>query len=283
MGNTWIFQAVPEEYDLLIVVPKKIHIGDSWRVTRFWRKIRKGDRLLFWQAGSGAGIYAIGKTSSVPYQRGKKWRVRVQYAEMLEKPVLKTMLKEHPLLKKLTILRQQRGTNFQVEPAEWMALDKVIRSRHPDIPDKLARAEQAAGVFNPKNKHDARKRIQASIFRRQGQPEFRRKLLRIYAGKCLLSDCNAEEALEAAHICPYRGTHTNHPENGLLLRSDLHTLFDLYLISIDASRKRLLLAPTLQRTCYAGLKGRKIRFPRNGPSIAALDQHRAEFERLRCR
>jgi HNH endonuclease len=34
------------------------------------------------------------------------------------------------------------------------------------------------------------------------------------------------DILEAAHISPYRGEEDNHPENGLLLRADLHTLFD---------------------------------------------------------
>jgi hypothetical protein len=32
--------------------------------------------------------------------------------------------------------------------------------------------------------------------------------------------------LEAAHITPYRGAATNTPSNGLLLRADVHTVFD---------------------------------------------------------
>ena len=32
---------------------------------------------------------------------------------------------------------------------------------------------------------------------------------------------------------PYRGTKDNHPDNGLLLRADIHTLFDLDMIGID--------------------------------------------------
>lgn len=39
--------------------------------------------------------------------------------------------------------------------------------------------------------------------------------------------------MEAAHIRPYRGKKDNHPSNGLLLRADIHTLFDLNLVAID--------------------------------------------------
>jgi len=39
--------------------------------------------------------------------------------------------------------------------------------------------------------------------------------------------------LEAAHIKPYRGKTDSHLENGLLLRADLHTLFDLNLIGVE--------------------------------------------------
>jgi predicted restriction endonuclease len=166
-----------------------------------------------------------------------------------------------------------------VKPPEWKFLKSLIADQRIDIPLELVQAEQDSGIFDPKNKRDARKRILTSIVRRQGQPEFREKLLRIYNGKCLISGCDAEEALEAAHICPYRGDHTNHPNNGLLLRSDLHTLFDLYLISIDASLERLRIAPALRQTCYVKLGGQRVRFPRNKPSAAALDEHRAEFDK----
>ena len=47
-----------------------------------------------------------------------------------------------------------------------------------------------------------------------------------------MSGCREEEVLQAAHILPYTDAETNKIDNGLLLRADLHNLFDLYLISI---------------------------------------------------
>lgn len=47
----------------------------------------------------------------------------------------------------------------------------------------------------------------------------------------------AEQVLEAAQITPYLGKHTNVASNGLLLRSDIYTMFDLHLIGIDCGGK----------------------------------------------
>jgi predicted restriction endonuclease len=61
--------------------------------------------------------------------------------------------------------------------------------------------------------------------------KFRKSLLKKYNNKCILSGDNG--ALEAAHIVPYSSSFNNDIDNGLLLRSDLHTLFDQYKWSID--------------------------------------------------
>ncbi len=127
----------------------------------------------------------------------------------------------------------------------------------------LTMAETSAetqSTFDPKDLEDARSRISASIVRRRGQPEFRRALLEAYENKCAISQCDCTDALEAAHIYPYRGPGTNAVTNGLLLRSDLHTLFDLGLIRISANYK-VVLADNLRTTVYAELSGIDVHLP----------------------
>jgi HNH endonuclease len=63
--------------------------------------------------------------------------------------------------------------------------------------------------------------------------KFRKKLIAAYRGRCAVTDCDAYDALEAAHILPYRGPAFDHVTNGLLRRADIHTLFDLNLIGIE--------------------------------------------------
>jgi predicted restriction endonuclease len=139
--------------------------------------------------------------------------------------------------------------------------------------------EDRDGNFDPQNIRDGRERILSSIVRRRGQPKFRRDLLKFYGGRCAITGTDAEQALEAAHIIPYKGSDTNHPSNGLLLRADLHTLFDLKLIAIDTLTMTVLIAPALQHTSYQKLAGAPLHLPSNQsarPSVQALDAHRSE-------
>lgn len=89
------------------------------------------------------------------------------------------------------------------------------------------------GDFNPRNKADGRRRIERLVTIRQGQPMFRAKLMEAYDRRCAVTGSRIEETLEAAHISPYLGAESNHVCNGLLLRADIHTLYDLGLIRID--------------------------------------------------
>ncbi|WP_410220967.1 HNH endonuclease [Pedobacter sp.] len=83
------------------------------------------------------------------------------------------------------------------------------------------------------NDLDEREKIIRSIKLRRGQQEFRRKLLKRYNNTCVITGCKIVDILEAAHIKPYRGANDNHLSNGILLRADIHTLFDLNLVAIE--------------------------------------------------
>ncbi|WP_442941085.1 HNH endonuclease [Nostoc sp.] len=55
----------------------------------------------------------------------------------------------------------------------------------------------------------------------------------------------------------------NHPSNGLLLRADLHTLFDLNLIAINPITMKIHISPTLEKTEYKTIDGKNLRVPEN--------------------
>jgi hypothetical protein len=121
-----------------------------------------------------------------------------------------------------------------------------------------ARAATIAGAdFNLEEIADQRVRQIVEAVQRKGQSKFRNKLLAAYGGKCQVTGCDAAEALEAAHISPYMGELTNHVQNGLLLRADLHTLFDLGLLAIDPATMRIVLSERLRGTHYGELSGRQ--------------------------
>jgi putative restriction endonuclease len=62
--------------------------------------------------------------------------------------------------------------------------------------------------------------------RRLGQGTFRALVTDAYTRRCAITREKALPALEAAHIVPFTETQTHSVANGLLLRSDVHRLFD---------------------------------------------------------
>lgn len=89
-----------------------------------------------------------------------------------------------------------------------------------------------------------------SVVQRQGQPRFREQLMQLYDRQCAVSRCDVTDVLEAAHILPYRGPHTNDLSNGIILRADFHILFDEGLLAIDDSSLSIRLSPSIVTNKY---------------------------------
>jgi putative restriction endonuclease len=64
------------------------------------------------------------------------------------------------------------------------------------------------------------------VYPRLGQGSFRVLVTDIYDRRCAITGERTLPVLDAAHIKPFRLDGPHDPRNGLLLRSDLHTLFD---------------------------------------------------------
>jgi hypothetical protein len=127
---------------------------------------------------------------------------------------------------------------------------------------------------------DRRAVIQKQIRERRGQRAFRDALRRRYGDRCLVTGCRLLDVLEAAHIRPYRGENDNHAENGLLLRADIHTLFDLNLLGIEPEGLLIKLHPALGGDQhYAPLEGKKLECDGDcRPSAEALRIRYEEFK-----
>lgn len=67
------------------------------------------------------------------------------------------------------------------------------------------------------------------------------------------------QIVEAAHIWPYRGTADHAPTNGLLLRADIHTLFDLDLIGVEPGTLKISLSPLLAGSAYQIFHGKTLK------------------------
>jgi hypothetical protein len=79
------------------------------------------------------------------------------------------------------------------------------------------------------------------------------------------------------------GPLTNGVSNGLLLRSDLHTLFDCDLLAIHPETRQVVIANSLKESSYAKIADRRLRLPiaeTLGPSTKALQKRFSWFEAL---
>jgi hypothetical protein len=125
---------------------------------------------------------------------------------------------------------------------------------------------------------DARQLKAISV--RRGQRDFRDRLLATWKRRCVVTECRVEGLLEAAHIIPHSEETDYRTSNGLLLRSDIHTLYDIGLLSID-QHMRVHLAPALMASEYKPYEGKRIeRRPEvsaDAPSQDALKARHAKF------
>jgi putative restriction endonuclease len=147
----------------------------------------------------------------------------------------------------------------------------------------MSESEGAGEDFKP-TKGDKRSVVVRQIAQRRGQQQFRNVLLGRYGYRCMMTGCKLLDVVEAAHIKPYRGPDDNHPENGLLLRSDIHTLFDLNLIGINPETWKVELnKKLLSHQEYRELSGCHLRLPDGfRPSKAAARLRYKEFKK-NCR
>lgn len=148
-----------------------------------------------------------------------------------------------------------------------VAADDGAQFRIEQFGSPMERAENAAAVslpgsaFDATNTDDSRERTLRTIAQRRGQPAFRKALLKAYDSKCAVTRCNVTAILEAAHVVPYLGDHTNHVQNGMLLRADIHTLFDLGLIAIEPDTYVVEVSKELGSSDYGRLHGTRLHLP----------------------
>lgn len=145
---------------------------------------------------------------------------------------------------------------------------KVALQRLTNVTVAVSR-EEGDSDYEPTGT-DSRAVVARQIRERRGQSLFRTTLRSRYADTCAISGCRIVDLLEAAHISPYRGADDNHPDNGILLRADLHTLFDLDLLGIHPETLIVQVHSSLRSTEYAAFDGVRLRVESEQPSAKAL-------------
>jgi hypothetical protein len=255
----WLTYVPPEDFTSYEEAVRRTREGlpydDDWQVKN--DVLRSEERIFILRQGNdqGRGIVARGITTSDSYEgafhRGRTgsetFRVKIRLDSVIAHDETPVKDPYYPITGKS--FQGPQFSGFPIDDdllknieAQWAARFDT-RERPPEV--------LAAAVAE-------RERVMRSILDRRGQPQFRDALIRAYKGQCALTDCTTEEALEAAHIIPCSANGEDCVQNGLLLRADLHTLFDLDLFWIDPDTRRVKLAPQLAGGYYKWLEGKPL-------------------------
>jgi putative restriction endonuclease len=126
-----------------------------------------------------------------------------------------------------------------------------------------------------------------TVLPRLGQGSFRLIVTDSYESRCAFTNSPVVHVLEAAHIRPYALGGTHVPANGLLLRQDLHTLFDRGYLTVTPDH-HIEVSSRIEEEFHNGkeynaLHGSGIRLPQaldRRPSTEFLKWHNEHVYRV---
>jgi putative restriction endonuclease len=132
-----------------------------------------------------------------------------------------------------------QGKTYDSEMADGRALWMSVQAALAD--------NQSVGELSPSNDLYEQNRFGAEYLTRGrlGQGAFRVLVTDAYERRCAVTGEKTLPVLEAAHIKPYALQGPHRVNNGLLLRSDLHKLFDLGYVTVTPEL-RLEVSPRLK-------------------------------------
>lgn len=157
---------------------------------------------------------------------------------------------------------------WYMSPQDRIDIDNLIQKFGSDAAARRAKVE--ADLYDPitqylkENKdevmaaEEARRTAVGKV--RPSQQKFREDAMKRHNHRCVVTGFAVKEVLEAAHVIPHTGAPVlDVPENSLVLRRDIHALFDKRLICIDPKTSMILVSPKLEGTHYQNaFKDKKI-------------------------
>lgn len=109
---------------------------------------------------------------------------------------------------------------------------------------------------------------------RRGQRQFRERLLGVQGNLCAFTGSAPAQVLEAGHLYSYAKLGTHFEYGGLMLRRDIHRLFDDGMLAVEPSQLRIDVAPALAAyPQYAQLHAEPLRLSLHETQIEWLEKH----------
>lgn len=153
---------------------------------------------------------------------------------------------------------EAKGVNFY----SWLALDGL----NEEEKDTLRKADD----------FDGEAYVAVQTMRRRRQDVFRKNVLAAYDHRCALTNASTPTVLQAAHIDSFAKSKSHAVTNGILLRADVHLLYDAHLLTIRPDSGQIVVSDCVSERMYRDLDGMRMRFPKNSdchPNDRLLEIH----------
>ena len=128
-----------------------------------------------------------------------------------------------------------QGKSYETSEPEGKALYDTVIDRLTRYAFPLSEKGETVSVL--KEPGGTRYGAPSLVHPRLGQGAFRVEVLEAYNRRCALTGEKTLPVLQASHIKPYAESGPHEVKNGLLMRSDLHLLFDRGLITVTRDHR----------------------------------------------
>jgi ribosomal protein S27AE len=149
-------------------------------------------------------------------------------------------------------LAEHPGSQLSLRPLRWNAFTATLLRRDPTL-------HLTALNFRPGGGSNGGHRT-GTVRVRVGQAAFRKRLLNTFGEVCAFTGPAPERVLEAGHLYSYAELGRHHSHGGLLLRRDIHSLFDMGELAVNPTTLLVDARPSLMDfPAYAALDGAPLR------------------------
>lgn len=175
----------------------------------------------------------------------------------------------------LRALQTNRGEPNAMRPMDWLAFQDALAEKN------AVRALERMAMRVPTLAIDVVLHVvfpqgftRETVRVRRGQGAFRAHLLAAQGSTCAFTGGAHERALEAAHLYSYGELGTHYEHGGLMLRRDVHRLFDDGWLAVDPATLRLDVVADLEPyEQYARLHGERIKVDVVDEQVSWIEKH----------
>lgn len=147
--------------------------------------------------------------------------------------------------------------SLSVRPKSQLSLRDLDMAKLSSVLE--AESPRVSTVFARRDADIQGGHVLRTVRTRVGQDKFREALLGRFGSVCAFSGPQPEVALEAAHLYSYSTEGVHHADGGLLMRRDIHRLFDKGLLGIDPEKDCVVLHSELKSfPLYSTLEGMPV-------------------------